>query len=200
MSKNLSAIVILAAILASVLAAPLRAEITAAQALDLARAAAVAQHAELGQPDTTVKSAFSDQVIALDISDPYRLNGQVYWKNYTHYETTRVAVAQYTGIGDKVHATQAAESMAAVVPDELKPKVLQFLAYWDAQSSLDPELKVGARLTKAWGFYFRRGGFSGPAAFVGVDADGQVFRLNVSGPLTPWTKEDMFALLHAAVN
>jgi hypothetical protein len=173
-------------ILAAVVATPLLADVTAEQALELARAAAIAQNPELGQPDTTVRTSYSDKVLALDISDPYRLNGQVYWKTYTHYENTKVAVAQYTGIGDKVHATQAAGPMASEVPDELKPKVLEWLAYWDAQSSLDPELRVGAHLTKAHGFYFKRGSFTGPSALIGVDAEGQVFRLDVSGPLVPW--------------
>ena len=181
--------------------AEVTADVTVDQALALARAAAIAQHADLAQPDTTVKQAFSDQVIALDISDPYRLNGTVYWRNYTHYETTKHAVAQYTGLGDDVHAAAAAQPMASVVPDDLRPKVLEFLAYWHTQQSLDPELRVGAHATKAWGFHFHRGDLFGSSAFIGVDADGQVFHLNVQGPLTPWeaSRSGIFALLYQAL-
>lgn len=172
------------------LALPAWAELTEADALAIARAAAVAQNAEFGQPNTAVRTAYSDKVVALTISDPYRLNGEQFWKVYTHYELNRLPTSARTTIGSKAIANQASAAAASVVPDELRPKVLDWLAYWDGQASLDPELRVGARATRAWGFYFRRPSVYGPAAFIGVDGDGTAFRLDVNGPLVPWPPID----------
>lgn len=165
---------------------PARAELTEADALQIARTAAISQNADFGQPGTTVRVAFSDKIVALTISDPYRLNGEVFWKTYTHYELNRLPTTAGTTIGTNLLATQASAPATSHVAPDLRPKVLDWLAYWDGQSSLDPDLVVGARATKAWGFYFRRPSVYGPAAFIGVDADGVPFRLNVNGPLVPW--------------
>jgi hypothetical protein len=184
-------------------ATPLVADVTHEQALELARTAALAANPDLAGPDLTIKYNYTDQVVALDISDPYRLNGQVFWKTYTHYEYTKVAVAQFSGIGAKVHATAATDPMAADVPADLRPKVMEWLAYWDSQSSLDPDLRVGAHRTTAHLFRFKRGGLMGPSAFIGVDGDGKVFNLYVSNMLVPWkttddeqAREQLFRMLY----
>lgn len=177
---------LLSVMISIALAAPVRAELTEADALAIAKAVAVAQNADFGLPDTSVRVKFSDRVVALTISDPYRLNGELFWKTYTHYELNRIPSHGGTTIGIKPLASQAAEPAPSIVDAELRPKVLDWLAFWDGQSSLDPELRVGARATRAWGFYFRRPSVYGPAAFIGVDADGASFRLDVNGPLVPW--------------
>ena len=107
-------IIILAALL--VPAATLRADVTPEQALQIARQAAIQANPALNSPATKVAKNQTDDVIALEVSDPYQLNGEVFWKTFTFYECTKFpAVAQYTGLGTKVHATAASSPMPAAV-------------------------------------------------------------------------------------
>ena len=71
------------------------------------------------------------------------------------------------------------------VPAELNAKVMEWLAYWDSQSSLDPELRIVACKTKFYLFLFEQGNW-GPYATVGVDTKGKTFKPSVDSPLFPW--------------
>lgn len=168
------------------LCAPAFAEIDEAQAYELARAYAIAQEPDLNDPATQVTKKFSDQVIQLDLSDPYPFNGQTYWRNYSWYEYTGIArTAQYTGVGTKVHDPRASSPMPSEVPGELQERVIDWLAFWDARSSLDPNLKVGARRTKLFLYRFSLG-FLKPSAAVAVDDQGRLFEPDPSNHLYPW--------------
>lgn len=172
-------------ILSLLLAVPATAEVDAAAAQEIARQVAIKIDPALNSPNTKVAKNETDLCVALDVSDPYKVNGELYWKNYTTYEYTKIGVAQYSGIGTQVHAQSASEPMNSPLPPELKARALAWVAYWRPQGAVSPDVKIGARKTKVFLFRFYQG-FLGPNAFVGVDSDGKSFELNLGNQLTPW--------------
>ena len=165
---------------------PATAQITSDQALEIARQVAHQIHPDLDSPETKVHRNETDQCVAMDVSDPYQLNGELFYRTFTAYEYTKNPVGQYTGIGERTHAASAPAPLPSNLPADLKAKVLEWVAYWRAQGHLSSDVRAGARRTKVYLFRFHRGGLMGPNAFVGVDSLGQTFELNLDSSLVPW--------------
>lgn len=168
------------------LCVPAFAEIDEQQAFEMARAYAIAQEPDLSNPSTQITKKFSNQVIQLDLSDPYSFNGQTFWRNYSWYEYSGFGrAALYSGVGNLVHNPRASAPMASDVAADLQDRVIDWLAFWDARSSLDPNLKVGARRTKLFLYRFSLGLLQ-PSVAVAVDDQGKLFEPDPSNTLYPW--------------
>jgi hypothetical protein len=164
---------------------PVRAEITPEAALALARQVAVQRDPRLDVPSVRIEKNQTDLCVALDVSNPYKVNGEQFWKTFTTYEYTKIHVAPFSGIGTQVHATAGAAPLDSPLPEELKPKAMEWVAFWQANLNLGQDARIGARKTKVYLFRFHLG-FMGPSEFVGVDSLGKTFRLNTGHQLTPW--------------
>ena len=160
-------------------------DIGANEAFAIASAYAIAQEPALDSDSTVVRRKETDKALVFTLSDPYYLNGDKFWRTYRHYEYTESTVTKISRLGDQVISSAATSPLPAEVPANLKPKVMEWLAFWDSQSSLDPELRLGAKKTKVYLYLFEQGSW-GPYAIVGVDGEGNTFRPNVENPLFPW--------------
>lgn len=161
------------------------APINAEQAYEIALANAIAQDPALDSEDTVVRKKHSDKSLVFTVSDPYYMNGQKFWRTYRHYEYSAKPVNKFTKIGAQLISPSANAPLPAKVPTSLNDKVMEWLSFWDSQSSLDPELRIGAGKTEVHLFLFEQGTW-GPYATVGVDGDGNTFKPSVDSPLFPW--------------
>ena len=164
---------------------PQRADIGAEEAFAIACSQALQKEPALDADETVVRKFESEKMLLIELSEPYHLDGECFWRTFNHYESMMRSVSRRSRFGDRVMDLQAQQAQGNFVSPAHSVKVAQWLAFWGAEVCFDESLRIAARPVKVYLFFFARGIY-GPSALVGVDGEGNLFCPNVEAYDFPW--------------
>ena len=169
--------------------AALREPVTPEAALAIAKAKMYAEYPELNHPDVKLLShTHGDKLMKLTFSNPFSLNGETYWTINTQYIWYGDPRIEYHFVGGAKGPKNAPAPGDASVDPAIKPQVIDYLAYLNAQDALNPNLKTGAVPTTVHLFVFYKKSddpLNDTYKIIGVDASGATFHPNSFSSLVP---------------
>lgn len=170
----------------SVLAIPARAGVGADEALVLAKSHMYARFPQLDDPRVKILSAAaSASLMKLVFSDPFALNGEVFWNVNTQYIWYSDPRVEYHYVGGEPGPQAASQAHEGPVDPAIKPEVVKYLSYMAREHGpLNPALRVAARPVTVYLFTFHA---ESPDVFkiCGIDDEGHVFHPNAFSTLVP---------------
>lgn len=170
------------------LTVPARA-LTPDSALEIAKAKMYAEFPELDHPQVKIlRNQHSDKLMKIVFSNPFSLNGETYWNINTQYIWWGDPRIEYHYVGGLKGPKNAPAPHEGAVEPAIKEEVVKYLAYLNASSSLNPNLRTAAKPASVHLFTFSKktGSFDTDIFKVcGVDQDGQTFHPNAFSTLVP---------------
>lgn len=174
-------------------AAALREPVTPESALAVAKAKMYAQYPELDHPQVKILSrTHGSKTMKLVFSNPFSLNGETFWSINTQYIWYGDPRIEYHYVGLAKGPKDSPTPGDATVDPAIREEVIRYLAYLNAQASLNPGLRTGAAPTTVHLFTFYRKAvdpMNDLFKIVGVDDTGATFHPNSFSTLVPkpWT-------------
>lgn len=171
------------------LALTARAAVGPDEALAIAKQKMYAQYPELDHPQVKIlRNQHSDKLMKLVFSNPFSLNGETYWNINTQYIWYGDPRIEYHYVGGRKGPKDAPMPYDGTVDPAIKEEVVKYLAYLNAGTSLNPNLRTAAQPATVYLFTFSKktGNFDTDIFKIcGVDANGDTFHPNAFSTLVP---------------